>query len=222
MMATEIVRSASSAAAARPARSAAAGTGSRQALVPVADGSDGSTSAARRRAARARTRRDRRGSPRAAHRRSRARNEHELVRSFARLVDDAADELREPPRETSHGRARDDRGRRFPSHPCRNGSGKAPTTTGWRICPFPRAVVPPEDVAVVELVVGGADVRLVAVHEVEPVVLPGDVALDPVDRLDEAAAVARLDVGLAAQRLERGDPGRNRRRAGRLRRRGRA
>ena len=50
-----------------------------------------------------------------------------------------------------------------------------------------------------ELVVGGADVGLVAVHEVEPVVLPGDVALDPVDRLDEAAAVPGLDLGLAAQ-----------------------
>ena len=63
-----------------------------------------------------------------------------------------------------------------------------------------------------ELVVGGAQVSPVAVHEVEPVVLPGDVALDPVDRLDEAAAVPGLDVGLAAQRLERGDPGRHRRR----------
>ena len=59
----------------------------------------------------------------------------------------------------------------------------------------PGAEVPPLDVAGVQPVLGGAAVGLDAVHEVEPVALLRERALDALDRLDEPAAVARLDVG---------------------------
>ena len=55
-----------------------------------------------------------------------------------------------------------------------------------------------------ERVVGGAAVRLVAVDEVEPVSAARPVARDTVDRLDEAAAVARLHRHHLLERLHRG------------------
>src|SRR5262249_51661730 len=64
----------------------------------------------------------------------------------------------------------------------------------------PVAVVPPQDVARVELDVSGAHAALVAVEEVEPVPLPGQRALDSLDRLQVAAAVPRRDLQLALDR----------------------
>src|SRR6185437_16635887 len=65
------------------------------------------------------------------------------------------------------------------------------------------AVVPPFDVARVEYVVGGPLVGLVAVDEVEPVALGRPVAGNAVNRLDEAAAVARFHLGFVLERLHR-------------------
>ena len=55
-----------------------------------------------------------------------------------------------------------------------------------------------------EPILGRADVALVAVHEVEPVALAREAALDPVDRLDVLAAVACLELHLPVERLHRG------------------
>ncbi len=66
----------------------------------------------------------------------------------------------------------------------------------------PVAVVPPRDVAGTQPVVGGAAVGLDAVDEVEPVVPRRDRAGEPVDGLDEAAAVARRDLRRALERLQ--------------------
>ena len=68
---------------------------------------------------------------------------------------------------------------------------------------LPRTIVPPLDVARMERVVGGAAIRFVAVDEVEPVSPAGPVARDAVDRLDEAAAVARLHLHRVLKRLHR-------------------
>src|SRR6185503_12682316 len=65
---------------------------------------------------------------------------------------------------------------------------------------LPRAVVEPGDVAVAQLVGGGAAVALVAVHEPEPVALLPKAAVDPVHRLDVPPAVARLHVRLRGER----------------------
>ena len=65
---------------------------------------------------------------------------------------------------------------------------------------LPVAVVEPGDVAVAEPVLRRAAVALVAVDEPEPVALLVQAPLDAVDRLDEAPAVARLDVGLRGER----------------------
>ena len=77
--------------------------------------------------------------------------------------------------------------------------------------PLPAAIVEPGHVAVMEPIGRRAPVALVAVDEPEPVPLILEAAGEPVDRLDEAAAVARLDVGLrgerAHQRLAGVDPG---------------
>jgi hypothetical protein len=64
---------------------------------------------------------------------------------------------------------------------------------------LPRPEVPPRDVAVPEAVLGGAAVALVPVQEPEPVALPFEAAGDALDRLEVAAAVARLDVELRRQ-----------------------
>ncbi len=66
--------------------------------------------------------------------------------------------------------------------------------------PLPAAVVEPGDVSVAEPVRGGAAIALVAVHEPEPVALVLEAAGEAVDRLDVAAAVARLELDLRTER----------------------
>ena len=70
-------------------------------------------------------------------------------------------------------------GRRLPSRPWRNGSGKAPTIAGARRRLVPGAVVPLHAVPGRELVLGGALARLHAVHEEEPVLAPAGAARPP-------------------------------------------
>src|SRR5205085_12606076 len=72
---------------------------------------------------------------------------------------------------------------------------------------IPAPVVPLDDVARRELVVGGADLRLDSVDEVEPVPLAARaLAGHPADRLDEAAAIARPHVEVRAQQPHDGLP----------------
>ena len=66
----------------------------------------------------------------------------------------------------------------------------------------PAPVIPPGDIAGAELYLGRPEPGLDAVHEEEPVLPLGEIPLDALDRLDEAAAVARLDVRLAVESLE--------------------
>ena len=73
--------------------------------------------------------------------------------------------------------------------------------------PLPRAVVEPGDVAIPQPVRSGAAVALVAVHEPEPVALLAETPCEPVHGLDEAPAVARLDVRLGGERAQQRLPG---------------
>ena len=73
--------------------------------------------------------------------------------------------------------------------------------------PLPAAVVEPGNVAVAQLVRGGAAVALVAVDEPEPVALVAEAPLDPVHGLDVPPAVARLDVRLGGERAHQRLPG---------------
>ena len=72
----------------------------------------------------------------------------------------------------------------------------------------PVPVVPPGDIARPEPVLGGAAVSGQTVDEPEPVVPLPDIALDAVDGLDEAAAVARLQLRLRAERAQQRFAGR--------------
>jgi len=65
----------------------------------------------------------------------------------------------------------------------------------------PVAIVPPDPLAPLEVVIGGADRRLDAVDVEEPVVGIAAVLVfgEAVDRADEAAAIAGGDVGAAFQ-----------------------
>ncbi len=79
---------------------------------------------------------------------------------------------------------------------------RLPGTVFWIGPTIP--VVGTLDVAGMEGVVGGATVSLVAVDEIEPVPPARSVACEALDRLDEAAAVARLDLHRVLERLHRG------------------
>ena len=91
-----------------------------------------------------------------------------------------------------------------PPSPCRNGSGKAPTTTGTCIS-SPTSGSPTRRRPRPQAVLGRARATLEAVDVPEPVTLVGEAAVDSLDRLDEAPAVAGLDVELAVDRLEHRD-----------------
>ena len=73
----------------------------------------------------------------------------------------------------------------------------------------PVAVVPPLEVAGLEPVLRGAAVALDAVDEVEPVALRREAPVEPVDRLDEASAVAGLHLRNPIEGLQRRDAGRD-------------
>ena len=77
-----------------------------------------------------------------------------------------------------------------------------------RACPRPRpvAVVPPGDVAVAEAVRGCRAVAGEAVDEPEPVLMAPRAAVDSLDRLHEAAAVAGRHLRLRLERPEQGLP----------------
>ena len=74
---------------------------------------------------------------------------------------------------------------------------------------FPRAEVPPLDVAGTQAI-RRAEVGLDPVQEPEPVVTLRDVALDTLDRLHEPAAVGGVDVELTVESLHCGQPRGNR------------
>ena len=98
-------------------------------------------------------------------------------------------------------------GRVFPSYPCNERLGEGADDHARFSLALPGAVVEPGDVAVAQLVRGGAAVALVAVHEPEPVALLPEAAVDPVHGLDVTPAVARLHIRLRGERAHQRLPG---------------